>query len=33
VLLAYVVVALLGMVPITPGELGFVEVGLVAHSA
>ena len=30
VLLAYVVAALLGMVPITPGGLGFVEVGLVA---
>ena len=29
-LLAYVVAALLGMVPITPGGLGFVEVGLVA---
>ncbi len=30
VLVAYVVAALLGMVPITPGGLGFVEVGLVA---
>jgi uncharacterized protein (TIRG00374 family) len=30
VLIAYVVAALLGMVPITPGGLGFVEVGLVA---
>ena len=30
VLLAYVVAALLGMIPITPGGLGFVEVGLVA---
>jgi uncharacterized protein (TIRG00374 family) len=30
VLLAYVVAALLGMVPITPGGPGFVEVGLVA---
>ncbi|HJW75833.1 MAG TPA: flippase-like domain-containing protein [Thermoleophilia bacterium] len=29
VLLAYVVAALLGMVPFTPGGLGFVEVGLV----
>ncbi len=29
VLLAYVVAALLGMVPLTPGGLGFVEVGLV----
>ena len=32
VLLAYVVAALLGMVPITPGGLGFVEVGLPRHS-
>jgi len=30
VLIAYVVAALLGMVPLTPGGLGFVEVGLVA---
>ena len=30
VLLAYVAAALLGMIPITPGGLGFVEVGLVA---
>ncbi len=30
VLLAYVVAALLGMVPLTPGGLGFVEVGLTA---
>jgi len=30
VLLAYVVAALLGMIPITPGGLGFVEVGLAA---
>jgi uncharacterized protein (TIRG00374 family) len=30
VLLAYVVAALLGMIPITPGGLGFVEVGLTA---
>jgi hypothetical protein len=30
VLLAYVVAALLGMLPITPGGLGFVEVGLAA---
>jgi uncharacterized protein (TIRG00374 family) len=30
VLLAYVVAALLGMVPITPGGLGFVEIGLTA---
>jgi len=30
VLIAYVVAALLGMVPITPGGLGFVELGLVA---
>jgi uncharacterized protein (TIRG00374 family) len=30
VLLAYVVAALLGMVPITPGGLGFVEAGLAA---
>lgn len=30
VLLAYVVSAILGMVPITPGGLGFVEAGLVA---
>jgi uncharacterized protein (TIRG00374 family) len=30
VLLAYVVAVLLGMVPITPGGLGFVEVGLAA---
>lgn len=30
VLLAYVVAALLGMIPLTPGGLGFVEVGLVA---
>lgn len=30
VLLAYVVAALLGMVPMTPGGLGFVEVGLAA---
>ena len=30
VLLAYVVAALLGMIPITPGGLGFVEVGLIA---
>ena len=30
VLLAYVVAALLGMVPVTPGGLGFVEVGLAA---
>ena len=30
VLIAYVVAALLGMVPITPGGLGFVEVGLLA---
>ena len=29
VLLAYVVAALLGMVPLTPGGVGFVEVGLV----
>lgn len=29
VLLAYVVAALLGMIPITPGGLGFVEAGLV----
>jgi len=30
VLLAYVVAAFLGMIPITPGGLGFVEAGLVA---
>ena len=30
VLLAYVVAAVLGMIPITPGGLGFVEAGLVA---
>jgi uncharacterized protein (TIRG00374 family) len=30
VLLAYVVAQLLGMVPLTPGGLGFVEVGLAA---
>ncbi|HMK91919.1 MAG TPA: lysylphosphatidylglycerol synthase transmembrane domain-containing protein [Thermoleophilia bacterium] len=30
VLVAYVVAALLGMLPITPGGLGFVEVGLAA---
>jgi len=30
VLVAYVVAALLGMIPITPGGLGFVEVGLAA---
>jgi uncharacterized protein (TIRG00374 family) len=30
VLLAYVVAVLLGMIPITPGGLGFVEVGLAA---
>ena len=30
VLLAYVVAALLGMIPITPGGLGFVEIGLTA---
>ena len=30
VLLAYVVAALLGMLPFTPGGLGFVEIGLVA---
>jgi uncharacterized protein (TIRG00374 family) len=30
VLLAYVVAALLGMLPITPGGLGFVELGLAA---
>lgn len=30
VLVAYVVAALLGMIPLTPGGLGFVEVGLVA---
>ena len=30
VLLAYVVAALLGMIPFTPGGLGFVEVGLTA---
>jgi uncharacterized protein (TIRG00374 family) len=29
VLLAYVVAAFLGMIPITPGGLGFVEAGLV----
>jgi uncharacterized protein (TIRG00374 family) len=29
VLLAYVVAALLGMIPVTPGGLGFVEAGLV----
>jgi len=29
VLLAYVVAALLGMLPFTPGGVGFVEVGLV----
>lgn len=29
VLLAYVVAALLGMIPITPGGLGFVEAGLI----
>ena len=29
VLLAYVVAAFLGMIPITPGGLGFVELGLV----
>jgi uncharacterized protein (TIRG00374 family) len=29
VLLAYVVAAVLGMIPITPGGLGFVEAGLV----
>ena len=30
VLLAYVVAAFLGMIPVTPGGLGFVEAGLVA---
>ncbi len=30
VLIAYVAAALLGMIPITPGGLGFVEVGLIA---
>jgi uncharacterized protein (TIRG00374 family) len=30
ILLAYVVAALLGMLPFTPGGLGFVEIGLVA---
>jgi uncharacterized protein (TIRG00374 family) len=30
VLLAYVVSAVLGMIPITPGGLGFVEAGLTA---
>ena len=30
VLLAYVVAALLGMIPITPGGLGFVDLGLIA---
>jgi uncharacterized protein (TIRG00374 family) len=30
VLIAYVVAALLGMLPFTPGGLGFVEVGLTA---
>jgi uncharacterized protein (TIRG00374 family) len=30
VLIAYVVANLLGMVPVTPGGLGFVETGLVA---
>ena len=30
VLLAYVAAALLGMIPITPGGLGFVEAGLAA---
>jgi hypothetical protein len=29
VLLAYVVAAFLGMIPITPGGLGFVEAGLI----
>jgi uncharacterized protein (TIRG00374 family) len=29
VLLAYVAAALLGMIPLTPGGLGFVEAGLV----
>jgi uncharacterized protein (TIRG00374 family) len=33
VLLAYVVSALLGMIPFTPGGLGFVEAGLVATLA
>ena len=30
VLLAYVAAAVLGMIPITPGGLGFVEAGLTA---
>ena len=33
VLLAYVAAALLGMIPITPGGLGFVEAGLAATLA
>jgi len=33
VLLAYVISSLLGMIPITPGGLGFVEAGLVATLA
>ena len=33
VLLAYVVAAFLGMIPITPGGLGFVEAGLVGTLA
>jgi hypothetical protein len=33
VLLAYVISSLLGMIPLTPGGLGFVEAGLVATLA
>ena len=33
VLLAYVAAALLGMIPLTPGGLGFVEAGLTAMLA